>query len=160
MSFGFGSPPAGAGPDFSHWDLGTVAGVQLTAATATAGELNSLSDGITFADSAAGLSLTQNNTSLNFGLDNNVGQDGLKHQFVLSAGVERGANNLPNFALLGGGAAGVNTPMTATSGSASFQFAPTAPAATAAPEPASLTLLGLGALGLLGYGWRKRQQAA
>jgi hypothetical protein len=34
------------------------------------------------------------------------------------------------------------------------------PAATAAPEPASLTLLGLGALGLLGYGWRKRQQAA
>jgi hypothetical protein len=33
-------------------------------------------------------------------------------------------------------------------------------AATAAPEPASLTLLGLGALGLLGYGWRRRQQAA
>jgi hypothetical protein len=31
---------------------------------------------------------------------------------------------------------------------------------TNAPEPASLTLLGLGALGLLGYGWRKRRQAA
>jgi hypothetical protein len=28
------------------------------------------------------------------------------------------------------------------------------------PEPASLTLLSLGALGLLGYGWRKRRQAA
>ena len=30
----------------------------------------------------------------------------------------------------------------------------------AAPEPASLTLLGLGAAGLLGYGWRKRKRMA
>jgi MYXO-CTERM domain-containing protein len=29
-----------------------------------------------------------------------------------------------------------------------------------APEPASLTLAGLGALGLLGYGWRRRKQGA
>jgi hypothetical protein len=34
------------------------------------------------------------------------------------------------------------------------------PQVTGVPEPASLTLLGLGALGLLGYGWRRRKQAA
>jgi hypothetical protein len=33
------------------------------------------------------------------------------------------------------------------------------PLATGVPAPASLTMLGLGALGLLGYGWRKRKAA-
>jgi hypothetical protein len=36
-------------------------------------------------------------------------------------------------------------------------FGPTFEVATAAPEPASLTLLGLGSLGLLGYGRRRRK---
>jgi hypothetical protein len=39
-----------------------------------------------------------------------------------------------------------------------IQVGPTA--ASAVPEPASLTLLATGALGLAGYGWRKREQAA
>jgi len=33
------------------------------------------------------------------------------------------------------------------------------PLATAAPEPASLTLLGIGGLCSLGYGWRRRKRA-
>jgi hypothetical protein len=32
--------------------------------------------------------------------------------------------------------------------------------AISTPEPASLTLLGIGAVGLLGYGWRRRRRAA
>jgi hypothetical protein len=34
------------------------------------------------------------------------------------------------------------------------------PSATGVPEPSTLTLLGLGSLGLLGYGWRRRNRAA
>jgi hypothetical protein len=37
-----------------------------------------------------------------------------------------------------------------------LQIGPT----TATPEPTSLTLLGLGSLSLLGYGWRRRNRAA
>ena len=48
--------------------------------------------------------------------------------------------------------------------SATFSFSPTAgvtvPGVVTVPAPASLTLLATGALGLLGYGWRKRKLAA
>jgi hypothetical protein len=46
------------------------------------------------------------------------------------------------------------------SGIATVTQTPLTSPAAAAPEPASLTLLGLGSLGLLGYGWRRRKQAA
>jgi hypothetical protein len=39
-----------------------------------------------------------------------------------------------------------------------YTFTPYTPTAT--PEPASLTLLAFGAVGLLGYGWRQRRRAA
>jgi len=41
-----------------------------------------------------------------------------------------------------------------------FEVNGTPAAASAAPEPASLSLLATGALGLLGYGWRRRRQVA
>jgi hypothetical protein len=33
------------------------------------------------------------------------------------------------------------------------------PAVSSVPEPSTLTLLSIGSLGLLGYGWRRRKQA-
>jgi hypothetical protein len=42
----------------------------------------------------------------------------------------------------------------------SFAGQTTFSATTAVPEPASLTLLGIGAAGLLGYGWRRRRPRA
>ncbi len=40
---------------------------------------------------------------------------------------------------------------------ANFKFTP---ATAATPEPASLTMLGLGAVSLVGYGWRRKRKAA
>jgi hypothetical protein len=48
------------------------------------------------------------------------------------------------------------TPVSGVTFDSGLTFGP----ATAVPEPASLALLGIGSLGLLGYGWRRRKQVA
>jgi hypothetical protein len=56
---------------------------------------------------------------------------------------------------------GAYTPPTPTqAGTLGAHVVADIPFATGVPEPASLTLLGLGALGLLGCGWRRRRRAA
>jgi hypothetical protein len=55
---------------------------------------------------------------------------------------------------------GVSTPGLDARGNDTFGVTATLTATpTAVPEPASLTLLSLGAVGLLGYGWRRRKRA-
>ncbi len=85
---------------------------------------------------------------------------------VISNPVLSGGSFFPNegtFSLIGSGPHSVtlegtsNTDFDAVGGVSYTLTFDVAPAAT--PEPASLTLLGLGVAGMFGYGWRRRRAA-
>jgi hypothetical protein len=60
---------------------------------------------------------------------------------------------------LNNGGLDANAPISNSSGVGYYGFAKlTVGPTSAAPEPASLALLGIGAVGLLGYGWRQRRR--
>lgn len=67
------------------------------------------------------------------------------HAFSITGGFVSGVNTLDFIIHNGGGPTGLRVEMEGT--------------AAAVPKPASVTLLGLGALGLLSYSWRKRKVA-
>jgi hypothetical protein len=75
------------------------------------------------------------------------------HGFQITGGFVSGINNLEFQATDLGVVGGLNVNGLALTAS------PSAPA-SAVPEPTSVTLLVSGVLGLLGYGWRRRKQAA
>jgi hypothetical protein len=67
--------------------------------------------------------------------------------FSVSSGFLPGVNTLDFIVSNGGGPTALRVEMSGTASSA------------AVPEPATLTLLGIGAVSLVGYGWRKRKAA-
>jgi len=150
--------------DYFFTQLGQVAGVQMTGASATPTVLNSLGNGITFGNNFLGLSVLKNNTAFTFG-KLNQGQDLQNHELVVTQAADAGANNLANFTNFGlldtltgntGGLVTRNGNDAGVSDNASFEVTPFA---TGVPEPSSLALLAIGASSLFGA-YCKRRRAA
>jgi hypothetical protein len=102
-------------------------------------------------------------SSLSFTLDltTNVGPGEVRRPDAFSFGVLTGSKPNVGYFDASGVIISIDGPNpTVLPGGSNLLPAPVVmPAATAAPEPASLTLLGLGYLGLLAYGRRRRNQA-
>jgi hypothetical protein len=138
--------------DYLFLQLGQVAGVQLTGATATPNQINALPNSIGFGSLFGGLSVLENNTNFDFA-QNVIGQDLKLHQFTLQQASENGGNDLANFK--NWGPQNLNQ-QEGTSDNASVSFTPSA----VVPEPSSMILLSIGGLGLLGGCYLRRRKTA
>jgi hypothetical protein len=136
-------------------EIGGVDKTGVYATTSVFGGVYSNPLKITFSQAVSGFSIVvTNNSADSFTVADNLG--GSKTQFLSSI-------SFTTFSLSDTGITSV-TISSANANELGFVFAidnvSFTPNTVATPEPASLTLLGIGGLGLIGYGWRKRKRSA